>query len=302
VIHFIYSHDLDRPHAAPWSIGNHITEAFWASGDVAVHHDWEETSTIQPKPGDVLLGHPHPLPGRIMANSLSQPGWARTIVMCPFNGDPQDRSWLAEAVDRADAFLPICGPYWAARLPTEWKAKSAPLDMAVDLDAFPLTKEGWRPRGERKFLYIGCTVPSKGPEQLAAIAAATGWRFSHVGYGSIAGWKTYGYKSRVLMQEISSAHDFLLMAGRHDANPTVVLEAIGWGLIPILTPQCGWGSDIAGWRIPLDDTAQAVQILERAQQAPASLLTAIQQRNRELVKNHYTWERFCDTVVGAVSG
>ena len=34
--------------------------------------------------------------------------------------------------------------------------------------------------------------------------------------------------------------DFMITVGRRDANPTTVLEAMAWGLVPICTPQSGY--------------------------------------------------------------
>ena len=43
-------------------------------------------------------------------------------------------------------------------------------------------------------------------------------------------------KSRNLL----SRFDFLIQTSNYDANPSTVLESMSWGLIPVITKQCGY--------------------------------------------------------------
>ena len=95
-------------------------------------------------------------------------------------------------------------------------------------------------------------------------------------------------------------HDFLLTVGRADANPTTVLEAMAWGLIPICTPQSGYSGYSSIVNVPLDDVAGAAVVLRQMQNMPSAALLDLQTQNWQLLDTHFNWDRFAQQVVDAI--
>jgi glycogen synthase len=92
----------------------------------------------------------------------------------------------------------------------------------------------------------------------------------------------------------------MIMVSKYDSNPTTVLEAMSWGLIPICTPQCGYDDTPTILNVPLDKAEEAARILLELETAPSELLSEIQQRNWDLLNSHYTWDRFAAQVIDAI--
>lgn len=285
-IHFVYPYN-EAMIAAPWSIGNHVAAGLRAHGYEVKQHDWMDKSTIEPSPGDVLLGHYHPETGYIFRNSLTSP-WRKKIAMAPFNG--VDLGWLMPLVDR---YLAICGPYWAERLPPEWPAVH--VDMAVDPNHYR-RQLNFAEIGRRTIGYFGCCVPDKGTEYLAQLSELINSKVYHFGPGSVGGRVVecghHDFRRGVPIM------DFAANCGRHDANPTSMLEAACWGMINFCTPQSGWGADVA-IHIPLDAPAEAAAVINRWLAAPDEQLQA---RRAEVDSTlpRYSWEVFLSRVLEAV--
>lgn len=240
-LHIVYPYGQRA--AAPWSIGNNLAWAARRRGYEVAQYDWEEPTTIVPAEGDVLLGHPHPsLGGYAFNRSLDAPQWKRRYAICPWNGSEEYTQQVARVIDHVDRFFAICGPYWGERIPAPWAAKTTRLDMAVDPRHYPRVKRELAPAGQRRFLYIGCTLPCKGTDYLTEVIAATGGEWGHIGPGAVPGCKEHGYVplETDAGRRIVADYDILVMPGRHDANPTTVLEAECWGLVPVVAQTCGW--------------------------------------------------------------
>ena len=98
----------------------------------------------------------------------------------------------------------------------------------------------------RKFIYIGNDYSynnfAKNVNYLKSIINKVGSEnFASAGNKQIAdekyGWLDFTKKKS---QKKIKNYDFLIQVSENDANPSIILEAISWGLIPIITKGCGY--------------------------------------------------------------
>lgn len=295
IFHVVYPYDPSRD-AAPWSIGNHLVEALRARGDVRVY-DW--ASRVIPEPvtrHDVLIGHPHPESGRAFGGALTK-DWARKIAITPWGGRVLTEALVDDCMPYVDKVALICGPYWAERIPARWRFKSLAVDMAIDASRFPRVKEEFNPPGQRGYLYIGCTEPCKGTDYLERLISMVPGRWGHFGPGRVHGAIEHGYAAfwDDAALSIVKEYDFLVHCGRNDANPTTVLEAACWGLIPLCTPTSGWGEDVSVALCGKNPTAAAEDLGYWQDINPADLehASAALRHNAKT----YTWDRFTSKIL-----
>jgi glycosyltransferase involved in cell wall biosynthesis len=290
--------------SCPAAIGRHLLEHLGRRFRV-VHHDWDAVRVVRPGPDDVLVGHPHPAPWTVFRMSSMVPGWKRIVVLCPYaHGSVGQVAFLDASVRRADVYLAITGPYWARRAEEgpfrHWAPKLVPLDLAVDRKDFPRIKGAFAPPGRRRFVYIGHNSPPKNVGYLSAIARAMpDAEVAWIGSGrAIEGLRALGFRdfSTRAAQDLVAGYDFLLTVGSSDANPTTVLEAMAWGLVPVCTPQSGYEGEPGIPNVPLGDVAGAVTVLRSLQQAPADVLDAHRASNDEQLATRFTWDRFVSKV------
>jgi glycosyltransferase involved in cell wall biosynthesis len=309
-VHLVYPHGprISTPDAIGRKLGERLRRHY-----PVVHHEWDAHYAILPQPGDVLLGHAHPAPWSCFRRSLKRPGWRRVIAMQPYNhGDLRQIAFLDSVLDSCDLFLAITGHYWydsaGASLCSHWRPKMIHLDLAVDRQEFPVLKTAFNTPGSRRFVYIGHAGWTKNTAYLSRIAEfmpeiTIFW----IGPGrpsAIPGVQALG------AQEFSTregrgtlaVHDFMVTVGRADANPTTVLEAMAWGLIPVCTPQSGYAKEAGIVNIPLDDHVEAVRILRQLQAAPEAELRELQAHNWRRIDEHFNWDRFAGQVIAAIEG
>lgn len=306
-IHLVYPHG--RAASAPDVIGRRLGE-YLSHRYHVILYNWDELSRIRPDRGDILIGHPHPLPGTIFRRSFSQRGWARRIVMSPFNGSSQQVAFLDRYVRCSDAYVAITGPWWFDRVPftdlSHWAPHMVQLDLAVDRDVFPRVKHSFAPGGRRRLLYIGHAGWQKNVSYLSDIALARPqWDFAWLGpgrEGDIKGVEHLGFRDTALedTRKLIASFDFFVTLGRSDANPMTVLEAMAWGLLPFCTHQSGYVGVPGIVNLPLDDLEGALGILDHWQDVPETVLMEMQRANLDLLDTHYTWERFGRTVEQAI--
>jgi hypothetical protein len=306
-VHLIYPHG--NRISCPDAIGRNLAHRLSRDFNVVLHH-WDARTVIHPQPGDRLIGHPHPAPGTIFRRSVREAGWARTIMLCPYaHGDLRQVAAWDTVLPYCDAHLAITGNYWMRTLPSSpfahWAPRTSRLDLAVDRRDFPPVKTSFRPPGRRRFLYIGNTAWVKNTGYLSALARSLpGLDFAWMGQSRIpiTGFTALGPQdfSQPASQRLIAEYDFILTAGFSDANPTVVLEGMAWGLIPICTPQSGYENYPGIPNIPLNDLPRARAVLERMQQVDAESLLALQTANWTLLDEHFTWDRFADQVRAAL--
>jgi glycosyltransferase involved in cell wall biosynthesis len=305
-IHLVYPHGLRV--SAPDSIGRHLGERLEERYEV-VYHDWPVRGVIKPEPGDVLLGHPHPAPGTIFRRSAREPGWTRVLMMAPYNHDLRQVAFEESVISDCDLFLAITGPYWFGSVAisrcAHWGPKMIHLDLAVDRSEFPVLAREFRPAGERTFAYIGGTGWVKNTPYLTELARRMpGVRVAWIGAGEpeIDGLESLGpadfstEEGRAMVAQF----DFMVTLGKADANPTTILEAMAWGLLPVCTPQSGYVGIPSITNVPLDNPEEATAVLARLNRLPVERLLALQAANWRLLDEHFNWERFADQVIAAI--
>lgn len=305
-VHLVYPHGPRIE--APDSIGRNLGERLQARYRV-VYHDWTDRGVIQPGSGDVLLGHPHPSRGTIFRRSSGRSGWRRILMLSPFNGDPSQVAFNDSIIRRCDLYLAITGPYWFKRLEgsafSHWAPKMIRLDLAVDREDFPPIKRAFNEPGKRRFVYIGHTGRLKNTPYLSDIARRLpGTEFTWIGPGDVP---IRDLKRLVVpdfaapeARRLVAQFDFLINVSTFDANPTTILEAMAWGLIPVCTPQSGYDDIPTILNVPLNDPETAAPLLMDLQALPSENLARIQRSNWGLLDTHYTWDRFADQVIEAI--
>ncbi len=293
--------------SCPDAIGRNLSARLSARWPVRLHA-WNAIGAVRPAPGDVLLGHPHPVPGTVFRASSRLAGWRRVLALAPFVPDPAYVGFHESVLDRCDLFLAITGSYWFGRTPgsavAHWRPKMVHLDLAVDRADFPRVKGRFSRPGDRRFLYVGGTGPAKNVGYLSRIAGALpGTAIAWMGRGgAIAGLEALGFADfrDAEARRTVARHDFLLTVGRADANPATVLEAMSWGLVPVCTPQSGYQGLPGVVNVPLDDAAGAAEVLRRLQDLPEAELERMRRANDEALDRHFHWDRFAAQVVEAI--
>jgi glycosyltransferase involved in cell wall biosynthesis len=304
----VYPHDNNRI-STPDAIGCQLGRRLQARYEV-VYHDYTKLGVIVPAPGDVLLGHPYPDPRSIFRRSLTQEGWHRRLMMAPFeHRDFRRISFEDPLVEHCDLVLAITGPYWFETvedsLCSHWSPKLIHLDLAVNRDDFPFLKTSFGAPGKRRVVYIGHTAGYKNTPLLSEIAARLpGVEFAWIGTGTrpIPGLANLGFVDFASRagKELVAGFDFLLTVGDADANPTTILEAMSWGLIPICTPTSGYQDIPSIPNVSVNDAEAAAAVVRKFLSADESDLIAMQSANRKLLDDHFTWDRFADQVVDAI--
>jgi hypothetical protein len=305
-VHLVYPNgpQISCPHA----IGRHLTARLSTRYQMR-NYDYESPEAIEPRPGDVLIGHAHPRAKTVFRLSASRPGWRRKLLMAPFNhGDMMQVGFIDRVMGEVDLFLAITGAYWFASIEksatAHWRPKMIHLDLAVDRNEFPRLRTGFNPPGERRFLYIGHRKWYKNIPYLSRIAFATKNPISWIGPGkrAIPGLAKIGRQdfSTPEGRAAVAGHDFMITVGKADANPTTIVEAMGWGLIPVCTRESGYVNEPGIANVPLNDVREAVTVMDRLQAVPESELIAMRAANDRRIAEHYNWDRFALQAVDAI--
>lgn len=309
-VHFVYPHG--NRISCPDAIGRETGRRLRQWGYRIAHYTWDDFRRIEPGDGDVLLGHPHPNPFTIFRRSVGSWGWGRRVAMFPFaHGLTGYAAFADAAVRQSDQVLAITGRYWTETAPASafahWCPKLVQLDLAVDRKDFPVIKRSFNPPGRRRVAYIGHTATYKNPGFLMRIAAAMpDVEFSWFGFTlnrtPLTGFRAMGPHDfqDPSSQDLLAGNDFLLTVGRSDPNPTTILEAMAWGLIPVCTPESGYSGYDSIPNVPLDDVAGAVRVLRELQDAPDARLEEMRQANWDMLDQHFTWDRFAGQVRAAI--
>jgi glycosyltransferase involved in cell wall biosynthesis len=306
-VHLVYPHGSQI--SCPDAIGRNLLKRLGQHYTV-IAYDWDGTTTIDPGPNDVLVGHPHPAPWTCFRRSMKQRGWKRIIALSPYHhGDDIQVAFLNTVLPHCDLYLTITGRYWFNSIEqstfAHWRPKMVHVDLAVDRSDFPPIKTEFNKPGQRRCVYIGHTGWMKNTPYLSEIAALLpGVEFGWIGSGEqpIEGLKAIGFQNFATQsaQELLKQYDFLVTVGRADANPTTVIEAMAWGLIPVCTPQSGYTEYPGIVNVPLDDARSAAHILQQLQQVPEATLKSMQATNWSLLDEHFNWDRFAQQVITAI--
>jgi glycosyltransferase involved in cell wall biosynthesis len=307
-VHLVYPHGSRV--SCPDAIGRNLAIRLRERYHVNLY-EWHDRRVIVPGSDDVLLGHPHPYPWTCFRRSLKQPGWQRILIMSPYtHGMDGQVAFIDPLIPLSDRYLAITGNYWFSTVGSSsfahWLPKMVHLDLAVDRNDFPRVKTRFNPPGRRSFVYIGNSLFYKNVGYLSQIAelmkgeSEIAW-IGQEGPG-IPGLKRLGFLdfNSAHAKEVISQFDFLLTVGNADANPTTIIEAMAWGLIPVCTPQSGYSGYSSIVNVPLNEAPGAVAVLRDLQRRPNQELEGLQQKNWDLLDSHFNWDRFSQQVIGAI--
>jgi glycosyltransferase involved in cell wall biosynthesis len=231
-------------------------------------------------------------------------------MMAPFNhGDLRQIAFEDPIIPSCDLILAITGPYWFRTVKesrcSHWRPKMIHLDLAIDRGDFPPVKTSFAAPGERRVVYIGHSGSFKNTSHLSEIAALVpDAEFAWMGTGArpIPGLTALGQIDFASQsgKDLVSQFDFLLTVGNADANPTTILEAMAWGLIPICTPTSGYDGIPSIPNVPVDDAAAAAAVVRGLLFVNEPDLLAMQSANWRLLHDHYNWDRFAAQVAEAI--
>lgn len=300
-VHLIYPFNLNKK-INPWSIGNNIYLAL-KDKFYFKNYNWTSVKKINPDEGDILIGHAHSNPLTIFRRSIKNPKWSKKILIQPYNEDPKQISHLYNLIENCDYFLAICGKYWFKRLSTSpfrsWKEKMIQLDLGLDKKQYPFIKSKFNKKGKRKFIYIGNDYSynnfAKNLEYLKKIIDKTDHKsFASAGNKQISNEKHYGWLKFEQKKnlKIIKNYDFLIQVSKNDANPSIVLESISWGLIPIITEGCGYEELDKKYLINQYDYNKVLKKLEDLQNLNHSQLKKLQTNNLHLLDKQFSWQKF----------
>jgi len=302
-VHLIYpTSDLLR---TPFAIGRELSRRLQERFSVIVYPDHRVEGKINPNRGDILIGHPDWNPRTIFTASLDNPKWGKRIAICPFNTDPRQVGHIDSFIHKCDHLLAITATHWIKQAPLScfqhWCPKIIHLDLAINRDDYPRVKSKFSLPGERKFLFIGNPTFFKNVAYLNEIAGSLPEMVFHwIGpgikrYSNLKQSGRIDFSSDEARKKITD-FDFFITVGDADCNPTTILEAMAWGLIPICTPQSGYDEEPGICNVPLNDLRGVQSVLRELQQCSDQKLLNLQELNWERLDNHFNWERFTDQV------
>ena len=307
-VHFVWA--FAQKKSNPYAAGNELTARLSRRYRV-IQHQWDSKERIEPAPEDILLGHSHPDPRTCFHQSVRNRAWSRRLLMIAYaHGDPSYCAYLDREIRHCDFYLALTGPYWfntmSQSLFRDWIPKTRQLDSAVNRADFPQLKKSFGLPGQRKFIYIGSAGFHKNIGYLFEIATANpNLGISWIGgtcQERIPGLRSYGYvdlhsdNGRRLLAE----HDFLLTVGNSDSNPTTIVEAMSWGLLPICTPQSGYYQVPGIINVPLKNVAEASRILRWANTREEENLLEMQSINFKALDDRYNYDRLAAQVIDAI--
>ena len=304
-IHLIYPFDLKKK-TNPWSIGNNI---YFSLSDKFnfKFYNWMSFEKIIPNKGDILIGHAHTNPLTVFRRSIDQ-NWAKKVLLQPYNEDIFQMSHLYNLIPKCDLFISVCGKYWFDRINNspfkKWKKKMVHIDLGLDTKVYPFVKKKFNKKKNRKIIYIGNDYSynnfaknlkylkdiffKKGPEKFAS--AGNKKIFKEKYYG----WLNFTQKSSL---NIIKKYDFLIQVSKHDANPTIVLEAISWGLIPLITKGCGYSEFGKKIILPSSNILKLIKKIDYFQNVDQKYLKKIQSRNIKVLKTNFNWSKFQKKII-----
>lgn len=326
-VHYVYVHGEGIDTTT--GISREVVPRIGVRHDVVVHHPGAAT-TIDPRPGDILIGHPNRHGDCVFRRSFARPGWSRRIVFAPMSHRVlTDAALIDDLVAEADLYLGISGAVWPETmgdtLLSHWQHKFVRCALGVRREHFPPIKSRFNPPGKRRILYIGNGDILKGADYLARIADANpdfeiGWvRTGETRHclSMEVNPETPGILKRVRASRIHehppidwrrpeglkllSSYDFIIAPSRSEAMPCEILEAAAYGLVPLTTPESGFAED--GWitNFTWGDVSAASAVIRRMLYASEEELLARQAEGRRQLDETYTWDKLAEAVDRALT-
>ncbi len=300
-IHLVYPFNLKKK-INPWSIGNNIWYSISDKFNIK-NYNWTSLKKIEPNEGDILIGHAHTNPFTVFRRSLKNIKWSKKILIQPYNEDPLQMSHLYNVIPECDHFLAICGKFWFNRIKKSkfksWQKKMIQLDLGIDTKQYPFIKYQFGKKFKRKYIYIGNDYSynnfAKNINYLKKIVNNLKKNsFSSAGNKQISQEKHYGwldFTDKGVLKIIKD-YDFLIQVSKNDANPSIVLEAMSWGLIPLITKGCGYRELNKKLSIHQNNYVEAIKKINFFQKKDEKYLKKIQRENLDLLKKKFNWKNF----------
>jgi hypothetical protein len=299
-------YDWPVPLRAPLSITYQMARHFSANYRVRLY-DLTERIEIEPRKGDLLLGHIWSDPRSAVWRALDKEEFAGKYLIGPYNHDPRQVLWFREAVERCDKYFAICGKFWIDtfdRSPFRDLAhKVVHLNMALDARDYPPIKKSFNPPGRRRFFYIGRYGrygDEKGVGLLERLAEKIpGFAGGYICEGGeIKGWEKISMPTKLtpeFMGQVADSYDCFINMSRADAQATTVLEAMSWGFPVACTRESGY-SDANIFRLDLENERHNIETIHKIQSLSGEELTEISVSNRKAVETTYGWDAFLATL------
>ena len=303
-VHLVYP--VGNKISTPDAIGQNLKLSLEKFYEV-ITYNYDEYRTIIPGKADVLIGHWHPNPFTVFRMSANIKGWKRVLALAPFCPDPTgwQNAFGNNIIENCDRYLAITGNAWMKRLKESpfhhWEPKIIHLDLAVDRGDFPVIKEHFNPVEKRRFLYIGHTAWYKNISFLEKLSGKLpetefAWMGGNQPLKNIKGLGKFDFSNKDA-KELIQEYDFLITVGSADANPTTILEAMAWGLIPVCSEQSGYEGFTPIRNISIDSMEDAVTTIKHLQSVSEVNLKKWQQENLASLDKHFNWKRFCAQVL-----
>lgn len=292
------------PLKAPLSITYQIAMHFSAHYQIKLY-DLKERINIDPKEGDILLGHAWPDTESVVWKALNSNKFYRKYIISPYNHDPKQISWAYNAVEKCDKYFAICGQYWIDTFEesplVEFKEKIIRLNMGINTAEYPVIKSKFNTRGKRKFFYIGRSGYEKGVDKLEKLATdCPGFKGGYICAGyDIKGWEKISGPVNLtpdFMRKIAEEYDVFINMSRADAQVTTVLESMSWGFPVACTRESGYSEEQTLFYMDLNDWDKNLEMIQKIQTMSCEMLEEISRLNRKIVETKYTWEQFVRTI------
>jgi glycosyltransferase involved in cell wall biosynthesis len=307
------------PKSSPFSVTENLFPRLASRAETLMYHH-NEHYRINFSPEDVFIGHPRFPYARwpegvteLSSKNRTRPGVFSLISPLHCNTDVKakhiNRDYL-DSIDsimpRVDIFFSIMGKYWWDRWESSpyshWRAKMRRLDMAVDVEYYPMVKKRFNPPGKRKFLYIGRNYELKNTGFLSKLMVRAGkdmcgWIGRGKDLPGIHRISEYEALTPAFMEKIAEQYDFFITAGIADANPTTILESMAWGFPVICTPQSGYYETEYLSNIFADDIERSLEVLTSYQQKNEEELMRMAAQARAVVVNEHNWDVFSEKVL-----
>lgn len=310
MIHFVYAfphntQEIHSPHCITRNLYNFLSKR----ADVK-YYQWDYKGVADVKPNDIFIGHPHYDAQTIVQRTIREKKCKFMATIHPLHtADPSHNMPFDPLTRRADKVFSICGPYWYDTIEQtpfkHWKKKIVRLDMAVDGNHFPYVRKSFNPVGKRKLVYIGSSMPMKNLGFLTSMMKRLYDQRLHWygGDGShplarlpnvdVTGWVRL---DQGMAAKITEECDVFVNVSNSDANPTTLLEAMAWGIIPACTKESGYWKDPLFTELHLDDMEATVNTIRTLMDTPEAALLQRAEKARTEIETKYNWDRFCHTV------
>ncbi|PZX19163.1 hypothetical protein LX69_00830 [Breznakibacter xylanolyticus] len=284
-----------------------------------------ERSVISLRDADVFIGHPFfPI---VKGNEVGVTEMALNSKECakimalisPLHCDDTINSshinvkylnHVNELIPKVDVLFAIMGEYWWDQWKTSkyahWLPKMVRLDMAVNIDSYPLIKKQFNTKNKRRFFYIGKNDPMKGSDFLSELALAfPQFEFGWIGLGSeirgVHKISDFRQLDNEFMSQIAMEYDFFISPSKADPNPTTILECMAWGFPVLCTPTSGYYENEYLTNITFGDVEEAKKIILSLQNMEESELIKKTELGRLAVLEKYNWKNFTDHVIRTIS-